>query len=30
MPPFKGQLTQKQIQDVATYVVQQITHGSTK
>jgi len=30
MPPFKGQLTQQQINDVATYVVQQITHGSTK
>jgi quinohemoprotein ethanol dehydrogenase len=30
MPPFKGQLTQKQIADVATYVVQDITHGSTK
>jgi alcohol dehydrogenase (cytochrome c) len=30
MPPFKGQLTQKQIDDVSTYVVQQITHGSTK
>ena len=30
MPPFKGQLTQKQIDDVATYVVQDVTHGSTK
>ena len=30
MPPFKGQLTQKQIDDVAAYVVQDITHGSTK
>jgi mono/diheme cytochrome c family protein len=29
MPPFKGTLTQKQILDVATYVVQEITHGKT-
>jgi glucose dehydrogenase/cytochrome c553 len=29
MPPFKGTLSNKQISDVATYVVQQITHGST-
>jgi mono/diheme cytochrome c family protein len=27
MPPFKGTLTQKQINDVATYVVKDITHG---
>jgi mono/diheme cytochrome c family protein len=27
MPAFKGSLTQKQIRDVATYVVKQITHG---
>ena len=30
MPPFKGQLSAKQINDVATYVVTDITHGSTK
>ena len=30
MPPFKGTLTNKQISDVSTYVVQDITHGSTK
>jgi alcohol dehydrogenase (cytochrome c) len=30
MPPFKGQLSQAQISDVATYVVKNITHGSTK
>jgi quinohemoprotein ethanol dehydrogenase len=29
MPSFKGNLTQKQINDVATYVVKNITHGST-
>jgi alcohol dehydrogenase (cytochrome c) len=27
MPPFKGQLTQKQITDVAAYVLKDITHG---
>jgi mono/diheme cytochrome c family protein len=27
MPPFKGTLTQKQIRDVATYVVKDIAHG---
>lgn len=27
MPPFKGTLTQKQINDVATYVTQRITNG---
>jgi quinohemoprotein ethanol dehydrogenase len=27
MPPFKGTLTPKQIRDVSTYVVQDITHG---
>lgn len=30
MPPFKGTLTAKQIQDVAAYVVADITHGKTK
>jgi alcohol dehydrogenase (cytochrome c) len=30
MPAFKGQLTQTQINDVATFVVTDITHGSTK
>jgi quinohemoprotein ethanol dehydrogenase len=30
MPAFKDQLTNKQIQDVSTYVVQDITHGKTK
>ncbi|HET6945755.1 MAG TPA: PQQ-binding-like beta-propeller repeat protein [Gaiellaceae bacterium] len=30
MPAFKGTLTQKQIDDVATYVVSDITHGTTK
>ena len=30
MPPFKGTLTQKQINDVATYVVADVTHGKTK
>jgi quinohemoprotein ethanol dehydrogenase len=30
MPAFKGVLTQKQIEDVAAYVVADITHGSTK
>jgi alcohol dehydrogenase (cytochrome c) len=29
MPPFKGTLTEKQIRDVATYVVEEITHGTT-
>jgi mono/diheme cytochrome c family protein len=28
MPPFKGTLTRKQIDDVSTYVVENITHGS--
>jgi alcohol dehydrogenase (cytochrome c) len=27
MPPFKGQLSQKQISDVAAYVIKDITHG---
>jgi mono/diheme cytochrome c family protein len=27
MPPFKGTLTQKEINDVATYVVKDVTHG---
>jgi glucose dehydrogenase len=30
MPAFKGTLSNKQISDVATYVVSDITHGSTK
>ena len=30
MPPFKGTLTGKQISDVSTYVVADITHGKTK
>jgi mono/diheme cytochrome c family protein len=30
MPAFKGTLTDQQIQDVATYVVSDITHGTTK
>jgi outer membrane protein assembly factor BamB len=30
MPPFKGTLSDKQISDVATYVVSDITHGKTK
>jgi mono/diheme cytochrome c family protein len=30
MPPFKGTLTKKQISDVSTYVVHDITHGKTK
>jgi mono/diheme cytochrome c family protein len=27
MPPFKGTLTPKQINDVAAYVLKDITHG---
>jgi quinohemoprotein ethanol dehydrogenase len=30
MPAFKGTLTEQQIKDVSTYVVTDITHGSTK
>jgi mono/diheme cytochrome c family protein len=30
MPAFKGTLTQKQIDDVSTYVVKDITHGTVK
>jgi quinohemoprotein ethanol dehydrogenase len=30
MPAFKGTLTQQQIRNVSTYVVHDITHGSTK
>jgi alcohol dehydrogenase (cytochrome c) len=30
MPAFKGDLTDQQIKDVATYVVTDITHGTTK
>jgi alcohol dehydrogenase (cytochrome c) len=30
MPPFKGTLTQKQIDDVSAYVVADITHGKLK
>jgi glucose dehydrogenase/mono/diheme cytochrome c family protein len=30
MPSFKGTLTEQQIRDVSTYVVSEITHGSTK
>jgi mono/diheme cytochrome c family protein len=30
MPPFKDNLSEKQIRDVSTYVVKEITHGSTK
>lgn len=30
MPAFKGNLNEKQIRDVSTYVVEDITHGTTK
>jgi mono/diheme cytochrome c family protein len=30
MPSFKGTLTEQQIEDVAAYVMRDVTHGSTK